>query len=324
MTEPQESAPLAPAEEALARAATPWERVKAGALYCLRTPMLTAGLLLLLALFSVGWFGPIFVDTSLANPTSAPPDLPPSADYPLGTDDQGRNLLAVAVVGLPLTMRVGLIAGAVALGVGTLLGILAGYLGGIVDAIIRGLADILLTVPALVVLVTIAASIREVISVEIMALVVASLAWMWPTRTIRSQVLTLRERAYVQVAKMSGRRTSGVVFFEILPNLLPYIAASFVTSTAAAILASVGLEALGLGPQNEPTLGMTIYWAIAFDALIRGLWWWWLMPIVLIVILFIALFLTSAGLDSIANPRVYRRRNGKRRLTRPAAAEASP
>lgn len=319
MTEPQAPTQLPPAEAALARAVTPWQRVRAVALYCLRTPMLTAGIVLLLALFSIGWFGPFFIDPSLANPTSAPPDLPPSGDYPLGTDDTGRNLLAVAVVGLPLTLRVGLIAGAVALGIGTLLGIIAGYMGGVVDAVIRGLADILLTVPALVVLVTIAASIKEVISVEIMALVVASLAWMWPTRTIRSQVLTLRERAYVQVAKMSGRRTPGVVFFEIMPNLLPYIAASFVTSTAAAILASVGLEALGLGPQNEPTLGMTIYWAIEFDALIRGLWWWWLMPIVLIVILFIALFLTSAGLDSIANPRVYRGKDKRRRTSQPPA-----
>ncbi|MFN8512521.1 MAG: ABC transporter permease subunit [Thermomicrobiales bacterium] len=113
-----------------------------------------------------------------------------------------------------------------------------------------------------------------------MALVVASLAWMWPTRTIRSQVLSLRERGYVQVAKMSRDEHARDHLRELLPNLLPYLAGSFVGAVGSAILASIGLEALGLGPQNEPTMGMTIYWSIAFNALIRGLWWWWLTPIV--------------------------------------------
>jgi peptide/nickel transport system permease protein len=288
-------------------AAFVFERIRGALAYAFRNPMLAAGIVILLLLLAIGWLGPLFIDTELAQPASAPPDVAPSAAYPLGTDDQGRNLLAVAVVGLPLTLQVGFIAGAVALGLGTILGVVAGYVGGIVDAVIRGLADILLTVPGLVVLVTIAASIRGVISVHVMALVVASLAWMWPTRTIRAQVLTLRQRSYVQVAKMSGMRTHEVIFFELLPNLLPYLAASFVTSTGAAVLASVGLEALGLGPQNEPTLGMTIYWAISFNALVRGLWWWWLMPIVLIVLLFMSLFLVSSGLDELSNPRLRRK-----------------
>jgi peptide/nickel transport system permease protein len=284
-----------------------FQRIRGALAYALRNPMLAAGVVILLFLLAIGWLGPLFIDTELAQPASAPPDLAPSAQYPLGTDDQGRNLLAVAVVGLPLTLQVGFIAGGVALALGTVLGVIAGYVGGVVDAVIRGLADILLTVPGLVVLVTIAASIRGVISVNVMALVVASLAWMWPTRTIRAQVLTLRQRSYVQVAKMSGMRTHEVIFFELLPNLLPYLAASFVTSTGAAVLASVGLEALGLGPQNEPTLGMTIYWAISFNALVRGLWWWWVMPIVLIVLLFMGLFLVSSGLDELSNPRLRRK-----------------
>jgi peptide/nickel transport system permease protein len=98
--------------------------------------------------------------------------------------------------------------------------------------------------------------------------------------------------------------TFHIITREIMPNLLPYLAASFVGAVASAILASIGLEALGLGPQNEPTIGMTIYWAIYFNALLRGLWWWWIPPIVLVVILFIGLYLMSAGLDEIANPRL--------------------
>jgi peptide/nickel transport system permease protein len=154
------------------------------------------------------------------------------------------------------------------------------------------------------VLITVASSIQGAISVQMMALVVALLAWMWPARTIRSQVLTLRERAYVQMAKLSGMNTMEVIFREIMPNLMPFLAASFVGAVSAAILASIGLEALGLGPQNEPTLGMTIYWAISFNAVVRGMWWWLAMPIAAIVILFIGLFLIISGLDEIANPRL--------------------
>lgn len=288
-----------------ADAATPNLRRKLGlGTYLKRNPKLIAGLVMFGALLLFCVLGPLSVDRELARPMSAMPSQAPSAEYPFGTDDQGRNLFAVAVVGLPLTLQVGLIAGLVAILLGTVLGLTAGYVGGVIDLIIRGICDILLTVPGLVVLITVAASIQGAISVQMMALVVASLAWMWPARTIRSQVLTLRERAYVQMAKLSGMKTPEIIFREIMPNLLPFLAASFVGSVAAAILASIGLEALGLGPQNEPTLGMTIYWAISFNAVIRGMWWWLAMPIAAIVILFISLFMISAGLDEIANPRL--------------------
>ncbi len=274
--------------------------------YLRRNPALLIGSVIVLALLSIGIVGRLFVDAAQAAAASVPPDLHPSRAYPVGTDDQGRNLFAVIVVGLPLTLRVGFIAGIVGLGIGIILGFTAGYLGGATDNVLRTLADVLLTVPSLVVLITIAASIKGVISINEMAFVVASLAWMWPTRTIRSQVLSMRERGYVQMAKMSGMKAHEIIFFELMPNLLPYLAASFVGAVGSAILASIGLEALGLGPQNEPTMGMTIYWAIAFNALIRGLWWWWLTPIILLVVLFIGIMLISIGLDEIANPRMRR------------------
>jgi peptide/nickel transport system permease protein len=176
----------------------------------------------------------------------------------------------------------------------------------VIDAIVRTAVDILLTVPGLLVLIMVAASIKAFISVNVMALVIASLAWMYPTRTIRSQVLSLRERGYVQMARLSNMSTLEIIVREMLPNLIPYLAASFVGSVAAAVLASIGLEALGLGPQNDPTVGMTIYWAIYFNALIRGIWWWWVPPIVVVVFLFLGLFLLTSGLDEIANPRLRR------------------
>jgi peptide/nickel transport system permease protein len=272
--------------------------------YAARNPNLVIGLVLILALLLVGLVGPLFVDIQNAQPTSVIPDQPPSADYPLGSDDQGRDLLAVLIAGLPLTLRVGFIAGGVGLIVGTMLGFIAGYRGGLVDTIIRVVVDTLLTVPGLLVLIIIADSIKGVIDVNLMALVVASLAWMNPTRTIRSQVLSLRERGFVQMAKLAAMSDVEIIVRELIPNLLPYLAASFVGAVAGAVLASIGLEALGLGPQNDPTVGMTIYWAISFNAVLRGLWWWWVTPIIAIVVLFVGLFLLSAGLDEIANPRL--------------------
>jgi peptide/nickel transport system permease protein len=142
------------------------------------------------------------------------------------------------------------------------------------------------------------------VSVDGMGVIIAALAWMWPARTVRSQVLSIRERMYVQVARLNGMGPVGIIVREVLPNLVPFVAASFVGTIAAAILASVGLSALGLGPQTEPSLGLTIYWAIFYGALIRQLWWWFGPPIVITIVLFVGLFMITAGLDRIANPRL--------------------
>jgi len=274
--------------------------------YGRRNPQLVIGLAMLLMLGLFWLVGPIFIDLDKARPLSAIPDMVPSAEFPLGTDTVGRELLPVLLLGTLYTFEIGLIAGILGLLVGMLLGFTAGYFGGPTDTIIRGAADVGLAIPALAVLVVIASVIKEVLSPEIMALIVASLAWMFPTRTIRSQVLTMRERPYVEIARLSGLNDRQIIFKELMPNLLPYLAASFVGAVAAAILAAIGLEALGLGPQNAPTLGMTIFWGTYYGALLRGMWWWWGPPIVAIVWVFVSLFMISSGLDEIANPRLRR------------------
>jgi peptide/nickel transport system permease protein len=136
---------------------------------------------------------------------------------------------------------------------------------------------------------------------------VAALAWMHPTRTIRSQVLSIRERSYVSVARANGEGELGILFREVMPNLVPYIAASFVGAVSGAILAAVGLEARGHGPNDLHTLGTTIYWSQKFSAVLRGQWWWWAPPIVAISFIFVALFLLSSGLDRVANPKLRQR-----------------
>ncbi len=274
--------------------------------YCRRNPSLVVGLVMFFLLLFSSVIGRNFVDLEQARPVSVRPLQPPSWELPFGSDKQGRNLFAVMMAGTPLTLRIGLIAGFLGVTVGGTLAFISAYYGGWIDAVIRGVVDVGLTIPGLMVLIVVAMVIEGGLSVEQMALVVASLAWLYPARTIRAQVLTIRERSYIQVARLSGVPGRMIIFREILPNLLPYLAASLVTSTSAAVLASVGLEVLGLGPMDAPTIGMTLFWINYNAAVINGWWWWWLPPIVVIGLLFISLFLTSVGLDEIANPRIRR------------------
>lgn len=271
-----------------------------------RNISLVIGIVLLSGLVLFVGIGHIVVDTSKSRALSAPAMKPPSFQYPFGTDRQGRDLLAVMVAGTPLTLRIGFIAGFLGVGVGAILGFVSAYYRGKVDVIIRGIADIGLTVPGLLVLIIIAVSIKEGLTVDQMAIIVASLAWLNPTRTIRAQVLSLRERGYVEVARLSGMSGPEIIFKEMMPNLLPYLAATLVNTVSNAILASIGLEVLGLGPIESPTLGMTLYWVNYNAALINGWWWWWTAPIVIILVVFLGLFFLTVGLDEIANPRLRR------------------
>ena len=123
-------------------------------------------------------------------------------------------------------------------------------------------------------------------------------------RLVRSQVLSLRERGYVRMALLSGMSSIKIIFFEMLPNMLPWLMAAFTLIVSDAILTAASLEALGLGPARIPTLGTTIYNAINSSAIIRGMWWWWGSPIVALILIFVSLFLITTGLDEIANPRL--------------------
>ena len=272
-----------------------------------------SGLLILLAVALFGILGPFFWDTKLAYVGSSPTDMPPvgfataqhqgSPAHPLGTENQGRDMLAVMIVGAPASLRVGFTAAGIGLLIGVVLGSAAGYFGGWVDNVIRTLADSLMTIPTLAILIVISAYVR-VMDIGAMAFILALFAWTHPTRLVRAQVLTLRERGYVRMAQLSGVSGIEIMLKEMMPNMLPWLAASFAGGVSGAILAAASLEALGLGPTRIPTLGMTIYYAIRSSAILRGMWWWWGLPILALIIIFTSLFMIATGLDEIANPRL--------------------
>jgi peptide/nickel transport system permease protein len=266
-------------------------------------PMLSAGLLLFALLLAFGIIGPLFIDRSLAEIGAMPARRPPSADHWLGTDGQGREVIAALLVALPQSLRIGLFAGTLGLGIGVILGLLAAWFHGFVDSAIRIFSDVVMTIPGIALLVLVATNVR-VMTVDLMAIIVASIAWMYPTRTMRAQSLSIISRPYIEVARLNAIGGARLLATEVLPNLLPFIAASFVTGVSSALLATIGLEALGLGPQNELTLGSIIYWAQLNGAILRGMWWWWLPPVVLIALTFLSLLMISMGLDRAVNRRL--------------------
>ncbi len=280
----------------------------------LNAKLMTGGFILLLILL-FGLLGPLFWDTELAFTASSPVNLPPvwdkggKPDHPLGTESNGRDMLAQLIVGIPASLKVGLVAASIGMGVGILLGSLAGYMGGWIDHVIRTLTDSVITIPSLMVLISIAAYVKMT-DTTAMALVLALFAWPGPTRLIRSQVLTLRERGYVRMALLSNVPALEIMLVEMAPNMLPWLAASLTGGVSGAILGAAGLEALGIGPTRVPSLGLIINYALRSSALVRGMVWWWLPPIITLIIIFTAFFLMTIGLDEIANPRL-RGTNGR-------------
>ena len=265
--------------------------------------LFTSGVLLLLGLFLFGLIGSRMISPKMADMGAAPLNLRPSAEYPLGTDGLGRDMFAVMVIGIPNTFKIGFLAGAVGVLIGTLIGLFAGYYKGYADTIFSSFADVMLVIPTLAILITVSAYVR-VVTVELMAVIVGLLSWPLPARLIRAQTLSLRERLFVEVARLNGQNDFEIIIFQILPNLTAYLAASFVGAVSGGILAAVGLEVLGLGPQNIPTIGRTLYYAFNYSALFKGMWWWWGPPIVTLAIIFTGLFMMSMSLDKYANPRL--------------------
>ncbi|MEO0635536.1 MAG: ABC transporter permease [Pseudomonadota bacterium] len=280
------------------------------------SPKLLWGAGLLLAIVALGILGRLLWDLELVFTGSAPLKLPPVGfenlrgqpgvtDYPLGTDGGGRDMLALITIGAPNTLFVGLLASLIGMSIGIFLGFSAGFLGGRTDDVIRILADVMITIPPLLILVVFQSSYGDV-SLTMMALLIAGFVWQSPTRLIRAQVLSMKQSGYVQMAQLSGASTWHIMFKEMLPNLVPYLFGSFIASVTTSIVTAVGLEVLGLGPQRIPTLGRTIYEAINAGALIQNLWWWWGIPTLLLGIIFIGLLLINLGLDEVSNPRLRR------------------
>lgn len=272
--------------------------------YVKRNPMLGVGLGILIALILFTLVGRMFIDPETAYKQTTNINRPPSAEYPFGTDAQGRNLLPMMILGTGMTLEIGAIAGAIGLGVGIVLGFISGYVGGVIDTIITSVIDVYLTIPSFLILVLIATTFKNItLGVVEMGLIVSIVSWAGSARAIRAQVLSMRERPFVMMAKLGGMGGFEIIMKELVPNLAPFLVMSLSTSVYGGIMSSLGLEALGIGSRREPTMGMTLFYVNYYSAFLLGLWWWILEPVAVIVLTLTSLVLISIGLDEVANPR---------------------
>jgi peptide/nickel transport system permease protein len=270
----------------------------------LRNRKLVIGLVIFLLLALIPILASTVVDPALRSTGSFEPRLPPNPEAPMGTDTLGRSVFVQMTEAVPNSLQVGLIAAVLGTVIGAIVGFASGYFGGIVDAVLRILIDVFLSVPSLLFLILIASVLRGV-GVQAMAIIIGLFAWSWPARQVRAQVLSLKERSFVEVARLSGMSGLEIIFRELAPHMIPWLGANFVNAFIAAVLAESGLSILGLGPQREMTLGMMIYWStINTSGLLQNLWWWWMTPVITLMLFFVSLYLIHLGFDEISNPRL--------------------
>ena len=267
----------------------------------------------------LGGVGPLIVNTDPNAVIGGLYDPPQSSpiDMWLGTDNEGQSVMANLVYGIRTSLLVGLVAGIVATLVGVIIGLVSGYVGGWVDDILSAITNIALAIPTLIVIILVSVALQSR-TPTILALVIGFTAWPWLARAVRAQSTSVRTREHIDVAKLSGARSITILAWDVLPYLLSYVVMAFVLQVSAAILFEATLSLLGLGPSGSVSLGIMLYWAIAWGSIRTGAWWAFMPPTIMLSIISFSLLLLQSSLDEVFNPRL---RRGKLRRRRAAAEE---
>jgi peptide/nickel transport system permease protein len=224
---------------------------------------------------------------------------------PLGTDNFGRDVLTELVKAIGVSLQIGLVAGLVATLIGLTLGLLSGYIGGWVDDVIMFITNLFIVIPSFVLLILISFSIgQEKRGATTIAIVIGLTSWVWTTRAVRSQVISLRNRDHVNLSKISGHSIPHIIMTDILPYIASYVVMAFILQISSAILQEASLSIIGLGPRTSdvPTLGLMMNWAMIYQAHILGKWWAYFPVIVAIALITFSMNLMNTGLDQIFNP----------------------
>ncbi|MFL1378339.1 MULTISPECIES: ABC transporter permease [unclassified Nocardiopsis] len=270
--------------------------------FAVRNPKLLIGLGIVLGMLLLGIIGPFFIDHG-PNEYVGPKSQAPNGEYWFGTTSFGQDVWAQFVFGLRSTFLIGAFGGGVAFVIGTTVGFVAGYKGGIVDEILNMLTNIVLVLPALVVLIVITAYL-EVRGIFIQGVFIGLTSWPWAARAVRSQALTLATRDYVDLARLSGRRTWRIITTEIAPNMSSYLVMAFILLFGGSILIAAGLDFIGLGPTNGVSLGLMLESAMKWSSLYLGMWWWFIPPGLGITVIVGSLYILNVGLDEVFNPKL--------------------
>lgn len=272
-----------------------------------RNPKILTGVVIFVVLLLMGLLEPIIDYLRLGSHSPdeiglADPYLHWSFKYPLGTDPYGRDLFGMMLVGIRYSLFIGIIAGAIGIVIAVTIGFISGYKGGLVDHILRSITDAFLVIPTWPIFVIIAVYTKAATLLDI-SLLLAIFSWPGSARTIRAQVLSMKESPYVQLAKVSGESDLEIVFFELMPNLLPYVFIGFSNMIMSAIFAETGLRLIGIGPPMLPTLGYLLNLCITSGFFTSR-------PVTMIILtlplilIFVSLNLINIGLDEEFNPRL--------------------
>lgn len=242
-------------------------------------------------------------DPSYQNPLPSLSLHAPDAAHLLGTTVSGQDVFSQLLVGIRLTLELAFIVGAVATALSVIVGVSAAFLGGIWDEVLSMVSNVFLVIPALPLLILLLGYLPQR-GQTATVIVLSVLGWPWGARVIRAQTLAIRNRDFIAAARETGERTWRILAFEIIPNEVSLIAASFVNTVLYAIGASVALAFLGLADLSSWSLGTMLYWAESQEALQLGAWWWFAPPGIAVALMGTALVLLNSGIDELGNPRL--------------------
>lgn len=270
--------------------------------FALRNPKVVGGLSVVLAFLVLGLLAPLLTDHG-PNEYVGPQSQPPSAEYWFGTTTFGQDIFLQFANGVRSTFLVGLLGGGLAAVVGMTIGFVAGYRGGLVDEILNMITNIVLVLPALAVLIVLHTYLG-IDSVPRQALFIGLFSWPWVARAVRAQTFSLRNRDFVDLARLSGMRTGTIIRKEIAPNMSSYLFMTFILLFGGAVLFAASLDFIGLGPTNVVSLGLMMNNAVHWSALTLGMWWWFVPPGLGITLIVGSLYIMNVGLDEVFNPKL--------------------
>jgi peptide/nickel transport system permease protein len=239
---------------------------------------------------------------------------PPGGGYPFGTDELGRDVLNLTVHGARISMTIGLLATLITVFVGALVGIVAGYVGGRTDTVLMRISDFFLVLPTIVLAIILAPVILDIVGADaelfgiratmlVIVVVIGLTSWAVTARVVRSQVLSIKMRMFVDRARVVGSGPGRIMRRHVLPNVINLIVAQAVLTFAVAVFTETTLAFIGLGDPFAPSWGQILNSAQGAGAPGLGAWWYIAPPAICVVLVVLAFTLVGNALDDILNPR---------------------
>jgi oligopeptide/dipeptide ABC transporter ATP-binding protein len=268
----------------------------------LLVPKVMFGLALVVFFIGLAFLGPL-LDHASPDTTSAITLRPPSLSHWLGTTQQGQDVLAQVIYGARISIEVGLGAGVLTTLWSVLIGLTGGYIAGVGSEVLSMFSNVFLVIPSLPLVVILAAYLPNSGSLGVI-LVITATGWAWGARVLRAQTLSLRRRDFVEAARATGESSFKIMLYDILPNELAIITATFLASVVGAILTEASIAFLGLSNVTQWSWGTILYWAQVSGAELSRAWWWFVPPGLCIALIGTGLAFINFGIDDVINPRL--------------------